>query len=47
MRATLMGPGVTLPVVEGKLLTGTWQQVVVIDHDNRTRNRNVRIQVIG
>jgi len=47
MRATLMGPGTTLPVERGKLLTGTWQQVVVIDHDNRPRNRQIRIQVVG
>jgi secondary thiamine-phosphate synthase enzyme len=47
MRATLMGPGTTLPVEYGKLLTGTWQQVVVIDHDNRPRNRQIRIQVVG
>ncbi len=47
MRATLMGPGTTLPIEHGKLLTGTWQQIVVIDHDNRPRNRQVRIQVVG
>jgi secondary thiamine-phosphate synthase enzyme len=47
MRATLMGPGITLPVVEGKVMTGTWQQIVVIDHDNRPRKRKVRIQVSG
>lgn len=47
MRASLMGPGVTLPVVDGSVLIGTWQQIVVIDHDNRPRKRNIRIQVIG
>lgn len=47
MRATLMGPGITLPVKNGRLLTGTWQQVVVIDHDNRQRSRQIRIQVLG
>ncbi|MCD4774773.1 MAG: secondary thiamine-phosphate synthase enzyme YjbQ [Candidatus Aegiribacteria sp.] len=47
MRATLMGPGITLPVVDGKVLTGTWQQIVVIDHDNRQRKRDIRIQVSG
>lgn len=47
MRATLMGPGITLPVVDGKVLTGTWQQIVVVDHDNRPRTREVRIQVTG
>ena len=46
MRASLMGPGITLPVVDGRIMTGTWQQVVVVDHDNRPRNRDDRIQVI-
>ncbi|MCK5117709.1 MAG: secondary thiamine-phosphate synthase enzyme YjbQ [Candidatus Aegiribacteria sp.] len=47
MRASLMGPGVTLPVVDGRVLIGTWQQIVVVDHDNRPRKRDVRIQVSG
>ena len=47
MRATLIGPGITLPVVDGRVLTGTWQQIVVIDHDNRPRKRDIRIQVSG
>lgn len=47
LRATLMGPGITLPVEDGKPLTGTWQQVVLIDHDNRPRQRKIRIQVLG
>jgi secondary thiamine-phosphate synthase enzyme len=47
LRASLMGPGISLPVSEGRLQTGTWQQVVLIDHDNRSRERKVRVQVIG
>ncbi|RJR30540.1 MAG: YjbQ family protein [Desulfobacteraceae bacterium] len=47
LRATLMGPGMSVPVVEGKLLLGTWQQIVVIDHDNRGRNRKIHVQVMG
>ena len=47
LRASLMGPGVTLPLVEGRLLLGTWQQVVVVDHDNRPRDRRIRVQVVG
>jgi secondary thiamine-phosphate synthase enzyme len=47
LRATLMGPGTTLPVVDGELLLGTWQQVILVDHDNRPRSRQVRIQVLG
>jgi secondary thiamine-phosphate synthase enzyme len=47
LRASLMGPGISLPVVEGHLLIGTWQQVVLVDHDNRTRKRKVHVQVVG
>ena len=47
IRATLMGPSMTLPVVEGRIVLGTWQQIVVIDHDNRLRERRIRIQVVG
>ncbi|NOQ21834.1 MAG: YjbQ family protein [Candidatus Aegiribacteria sp.] len=47
MRASLMGPGITLPVVDGRVLTGTWQQIIVVDHDNRPRRRDVRVQVTG
>lgn len=47
MRASLMGPGISLPVLNGVLLAGTWQQVVVIDHDNRSRQRQIRIQLVG
>lgn len=47
IRATFMGPGITVPVVDGKLLLGTWQQVVVIDHDNRGRERRLFVQVMG
>lgn len=47
LRATLMGPGVSLPVVDGELMLGRWQQVVLIDHDNRPRSRGVRVQVLG
>ncbi|NLP02296.1 MAG: YjbQ family protein [Fibrobacter sp.] len=47
IRATLMGPGITVPVSRGQLVLGTWQQVVVIDHDNRPRNRTIFVQVMG
>ncbi len=47
IRATLMGPGIVVPVSDGRLVLGTWQQVVVIDHDNRHRNRKVYIQCMG
>ena len=47
IRATFMGPGITIPVVNGKALLGTWQQIIVIDHDNRPRTRRVYVQVMG
>jgi secondary thiamine-phosphate synthase enzyme len=47
IRATFMGPGLTAPVHEGSLVLGTWQQIVVIDHDNRPRSRKVFVQVMG
>lgn len=47
LRASLMGPGISLPVVEGRALLGTWQQIVAVDHDNRPRERRIYIQVVG
>jgi len=47
IRASLMGPGVCLPVREGRIVLGSWQQIVLVDHDNRPRDRRVFIQVIG
>lgn len=47
IRATFMGPGITVPVVNGKVLLGTWQQIIVIDHDNRPRTRHVYVQILG
>jgi secondary thiamine-phosphate synthase enzyme len=47
IRATFMGPGITVPFVNGVLELGTWQQIVLIDHDNRARSRRVFVQVVG
>lgn len=47
VRAALMGPSLTIPVVRGTLALGTWQQIVFIDFDNRKRQRNVLVQVMG
>lgn len=47
IRASMMGPSVALPFKDGKLLVGTWQQVVVVDHDNRKRDRQVHVQLVG
>jgi len=47
IRATFMGPGITVPLSDGELVLGTWQQIIIIDHDNRPRSREVFIQVMG
>ena len=47
LRATLMGSGMSAPVTGGRVFLGTWQQIVVIDHDNRPRNRTIHVQVLG
>jgi len=47
LRASLMGPGITVPIDKGQPVLGTWQQIVVIDHDNRPRQRKVYVQVMG
>ena len=47
VRASLVGPSLTIPFVNRKLTLGTWQQVVFIDYDNRPRNRNLEVVIIG
>jgi secondary thiamine-phosphate synthase enzyme len=47
VRAALMKPSLTIPLVKAKLTLGTWQQIVFIDFDNRGRERNVVVQVMG
>ncbi|HYA91368.1 MAG TPA: secondary thiamine-phosphate synthase enzyme YjbQ [Thermodesulfobacteriota bacterium] len=47
VRAALMKPSLTLPLVRGGLTLGTWQQIVFIDFDNRRRERNILVQVMG
>jgi len=47
VRAALLGASLTVPVRSGKLLLGTWQQIVVIDFDNKSRRRKVIVQVMG
>lgn len=47
VRASLLGPGITVPLVQGRLTLGTWQQIVLIDFDTRPRDRTIVVQVIG
>jgi secondary thiamine-phosphate synthase enzyme len=47
VRAALMKPSLTVPLIKGRLALGTWQQIVFIDFDNRKRERNLLVQVMG
>ena len=47
LRGQLQGPSLTIPVVHGTLTLGTWQQIVLIDFDTRSRTRELVVQVMG
>jgi len=47
IRASLLGPSLTIPFAEGRLMLGTWQQIVLVDFDNRARQRQIMLQFIG
>ena len=47
VRASALGPSITVPIVDGRLTLGTWQQIVVLDFDTRPRRREVVVQVLG
>jgi secondary thiamine-phosphate synthase enzyme len=47
VRSALLGPSVSIPVHEGELVLGTWQQVVLLDFDNKARRRRLVLQVMG
>jgi secondary thiamine-phosphate synthase enzyme len=46
-RATLVGPSEAVPVIDGRLVLGTWQQLVLVDFDDRPRERTVVVQVLS
>jgi secondary thiamine-phosphate synthase enzyme len=46
-RASLIGPSETVPVLDGRLALGTWQQLALLDFDDRPRERTVVVQVLG
>ena len=46
IRSALIKPFLTVPIEEGKLVLGTWQQIVLIDFDNRPREREVVVKII-
>jgi len=47
IRHALLGPSLTIPVVESRLALGTWQQIVFVDFDNRARTRSIVVQILG
>jgi len=47
VRAALVGPSLSIPVAEGCLQLGTWQQIVVCDFDTRPRNRTILVQIVN
>ena len=47
VRASMLGPSIVVPIVDGQMTLGTWQQVVLIDFDTRPRTRKIVCQIIG
>ncbi|MDD5127638.1 MAG: secondary thiamine-phosphate synthase enzyme YjbQ [Dehalococcoidales bacterium] len=47
IRASLLGASLILPMIGGRLALGTWQQVILVDFDNRPRSREVIVQITG
>jgi secondary thiamine-phosphate synthase enzyme len=47
IRAALLGPSLTVPFVDRRLLLGTWQQIIFVDFDNRSRSRQLVVQLMG
>jgi secondary thiamine-phosphate synthase enzyme len=47
VRAAILGPSLSIPLKGGRLLLGTWQQIVLLDFDNRPRRRTVTVQIMG
>jgi secondary thiamine-phosphate synthase enzyme len=47
VRASLLGPSLAVPFINGRLALGTWQQIILVDFDTRARTRTVICQIIG
>lgn len=47
LRAALVGPSESIPVVGGRLVLGTWQQIVLVDFDDRAREREIVVQILA
>ena len=47
VRASLMGPGISIPLINGRIVHGTWQQFVFVELDTSPRTRNLIVQIVG
>ncbi len=47
IRASMIGPGITVPFVDGRLSLGTWQQIVFVELDNKPHHRRLVVQMVG
>jgi secondary thiamine-phosphate synthase enzyme len=47
VRAAILGPSLSLPFKDKRVLLGTWQQIILIDFDNRPRRRDITVQILG
>lgn len=47
IRSAIQGASLTVPFSKGRLLLGTWQQIIFVDFDNRSRRREITVQIIG
>ena len=47
VRASIMGPSLTVPIRNGSVLHGTWQQIVFVEFDTRPRTRKIAVQIVG
>ncbi len=45
VRAAILGPSLHIPIIEGRMTLGTWQQIVLLDFDNRPRERRIVVQI--
>jgi len=47
VRAALIGPSISIPIIKSQMQLGTWQQIVLCDFDNKSRQRDVLVQIVG
>ena len=47
IRSSIVGPSLTIPIVDNRMTLGTWQQVIFVDYDNRPRSRKLEVVLVG